>query len=57
MNKVCAKYGFKGIDCSALIRKAADNDKEIKAMVDAGKLVNSDDFVNLLINEMDDNEA
>ena len=57
MNKVCAKYGCKGIDCSALIRKAADNDKEIKAMVDAGKLVNSDDVVNLLINEMDDNEA
>jgi len=26
-------------------------------MVDAGKLVNSDDVVNLLINEMDDNEA
>jgi adenylate kinase family enzyme len=57
MNKVCDKYGFKGIDCSALIRKAADYDKEIKAMVDAGKLVKSDDVVNLLINEMDDNEA
>ena len=31
MNKICSKYGFKGIDTSALIRKASESDQEIKA--------------------------
>ena len=57
MNKVCAKYGFKGINCSDLLRKAAENDPVIKANIAAGVLVNSEDVVNLIINEMDDNEA
>jgi hypothetical protein len=35
------KWGFETLDCSEVLRKAAENDHQIKADIEAGKLVSS----------------
>ena len=52
MNKICHKYGLKRIDTSALLSNVAQSNEEIKAQMSAGKLVDSDQVVNLIIDQM-----
>ena len=41
MANLKAKWGFETLDCSEVLRKAAENDHQIKADIEAGKLVSS----------------
>ena len=51
------KFSFVTIDCSDVLRKAADKDESIKADIAAGKLVSSQKVVNHLIAEMDNHNG
>lgn len=51
------KYGFTTMDCSEVLKKAAETDEKVKADMAAGNLVSSITVVDKLIEEMDKTEA
>lgn len=51
------KYGFTVMDCSEVLKKAAESDEKIKSDMAAGNLVSSITVVDKLVEEMDKSEA
>jgi len=47
------KYGFATMDCSEVLRKAAESDESIKTTMAAGNFVDSVTVVDKLVEEMD----
>jgi UMP-CMP kinase len=53
LKQVQEKYPFATIDCSTVLRTAAEQNEDVKKCIEAGELVSSDMVVKLLGDEMD----